>query len=258
MNKQQQKVLTEAVLLENYYKLNIISENSGKYAKLIEQGILNRLKTVAKQTVGSWPGFGVEAGGDSPEEIEMQHPENAAKMKVFQSDLKNVQAKEKALREKKIGNNVLDLDNAMYYYVDSLIDLYGKHKDIINDEKKSEVFPDMFQKLKAAFETARSILGSIQKAAGEAASKISQTLKGSKLAGELSLPKTNIAKAPSSAGTALNTPRGDISARARGPLTTGGALRGAGPTAGGLAGGRLGENKVTKKLPSLKEVCNLD
>lgn len=256
MNKQQQKVLTEAVLLENYYKLNIISEDSGKYAKLIEQGILNRLKTVAKQTVGSWPGFGVEAGGESPEEVEMQHPENAAKMKAFQSDLKNVQAKEKALREKKIGNNVLDLDNAMYYYVDSLIDLYGKHKDIINDENKSEVFPDMFQKLKATFETARSILGSIQKAAGEAASKISQALKGSKL--EISLPKTNIAKAPSSAGTALNIPRGDMPARARGPLTTGGALRGAGPTAGGLAGGRLEENKVTNKLPSLKEVCKLD
>lgn len=241
MNKQQQKVLTEAVLLENYYKLNIISEDSGKYAKLIEQGILNRLKTVAKQTVGSWPGFGVEAGGESPEEVEMQHPENAAKMKAFQSDLKNVQAKEKALREKKIGNNVLDLDNAMYYYVDSLIDLYGKHKDIINDEKKSEVFPDMFQKLKASFETARSILGSIQKAAGEAASKISQTLKGSKL--EISLPKTNIAKGPSSAGTALNIPRGPR-------LSTGARRR--------LAGSRLEENKVTNKLPSLKEVCKLD
>ena len=241
MNKQQQKVLTEAVLLENYYKLNIISENSRKYAKLIEQGILNRLKTVAKQTVGSWPGFGVEAGGESPEEIEMQHPENAAKMKAFQSDLKNVQAKEKALREKKIGNNVLELDNAMYYYVDSLIDLYGKHKDIINDEKKSEVFSDMFQKLKSAFETARSILGSIQKAASEAASEISQTLKGSKL--EISLPKTNIAKAPSSAGTALNIPRG--------PRLSAGARR-------RLAGGRLEENKVTKKLPSLKEVCKFD
>lgn len=241
------KILTEAILLENYYKLSIISENSGKYANLIEQGILNRLKRVAKQTVGSWPGFGVEAGGESPTQVELQHPENAAKMKAIEADLKNVAAKEKELRNMKIGNDVLALDNAMYHYVDSLISLYGKHKDIINDEKAGDVFPGAFEKLKSSFETARSILKSIQKAAGESATKISQALKGSKL--EEKMPKASVAQAAPKAGTDISRPRQDMPARAR-PTLSRGVTAGFQPT--------MEENKKAKKLPSLKEVCKLD
>lgn len=245
-------MLTESVkysILErklSRYNNEVLNE---QFFKKLGQGLSAMGSAVGRGLVPGYKGH----GGATTSELEKDIPE----MKALEAGLKNVKAKEDALKGMKIGN-VDALDGALDQYVTALVDLYGEFKDVVDNKEKRMALPGVFEKLQSSFKTARSTLRQLQQAVADANTKVSQALKGSEL-------EQTTVSASSKKGVAYDAEagpaaqrRGDIPDRARGPLTTGGALRGAGPTAGGLAGGRLEENKVTKKLPSLKEVCKLD
>lgn len=241
-------MLTESVkysILEtklSRYNNEVLNE---QFFQKIGQGLSAMGKSVARSAIPGYKGYGGAETADISKEI----PE----MKALEAGLKNVKAKETALKGMKIGN-VDALDGALDQYVTALVDLYGEFKDVVDNKEKRMALPGVFEKLQSSFKTARSTLRQLQQAVADANTKVSQALKGS----ELGQSTVSVPSPRTGIPAASNAPRADMPARARGPLTTGGALRGAGPTAGGLAGGRLEENKVTKKLPSLKEVCKLD
>jgi len=246
--KKQKSMLTESVkysILEgkiSRYNNEVLNE---QFFQNVKQGLSAMGSALGRGLVPGYKGH----SGAAAEDFEKDIPE----MKALENGLKTVAQKEKALKGMRIGD-VDALDGALDQYVTALVDLYGEFKDVVNNKEKRMALPGVFEKLQSTFKTARGTLRQLQQAVADANTKVSQALAGSELASStvsVPKPKTGIP-------AASNAPRADMPARARGPLTTGGALRGAGPTAGGLAGGRLEENKVTKKLPSLKEVCKLD
>lgn len=241
MNRKQRLIL-EAKMLHESKKYHILEEKVIKYNKVLNEQFFQKLgqglaamgKTLGRAAIPGYKGY----GGAESYELEAELPE----MKALAQGLKSVEAKKKDLTGVKL-SDIDRVDSALDQYVTSLIDLYTEFKDIVNDREKAAVLPNVMPKLQTAFKDGREMLRQIQQAVTDASTKISQALKGSKLASStisVPAPRTGI---PS----ASNAPRADIPARARGSLTTGGALRGAGPTAGGLAGAGLRELRQKKR-----------
>ena len=95
----------------------------------------------------------------------------------------------------------------------------------------------MLPKLSAAFKDAREFIGRVAIEAQNASEELYKALRGSELL-KMSEPETGGAVALDTDVSSASAKRGDISGRARGKQTSGGALAGAGPTAGGIAGSR--------------------
>lgn len=241
MNRKQRLIL-EAKMLHESKKYHILEEKIVKYNKVLNEQFFQKLgqglaamgKTLGRAAIPGYKGY----GGAESYELEAELPE----MKALAQGLKTIESKKKELAGVKI-SNVDRVDSALDQYVSSLIDVYDEFKDIINNPEKAATLPNITQKIQVAFKSAREMLLQLQQAISDASTKISQALKGSKLASStisVPAPRTGIPGAS-------NAPRADMPARARGSLTTGGALRGAGPTAGGLAGAGLRESRQKKR-----------
>jgi hypothetical protein len=182
MNKQQQKVLTEAVMLNEAVKVKLLEKKLARYNsevlneqffKKIGQGLSAIGKSVARSAIPGYKGY----GGASTEDIAAEVPE----MKALDNGLKAVEAKAKSLKGMNIGN-IDALDGAIDQYVTSLIDLYGDFKDVVEDREKQNALPDVLPKLQSAFKTARGMLQQLQIAISDASKKLTQAVQGSELA----------------------------------------------------------------------------
>ena len=182
MNKQQQKVLTEAVMLNEAVKVKLLEKKLARYNsevlneqffKKLGQGLSAIGKSVARSAIPGYKGY----GGASTEDIASEVPE----MKALDNGLKAVEAKAKSLKGMNIGN-IDALDGAIDQYVTSLIDLYGDFKDVVEDREKQNALPDVLPKLQSAFKTARGMLQQLQIAISDASKKLTQAVKGSELA----------------------------------------------------------------------------
>ena len=212
MNKQQQKVLTEAVMLNEAVKVKLLEKKLARYNsevlneqffKKLGQGLSAIGKSVARSAIPGYKGY----GGASTEDIASEVPE----MKALDNGLKAVEAKAKSLKGMNIGN-IDALDGAIDQYVTSLIDLYGDFKDVVEDvedvedrEKQNalrDALPDVLPKLQSAFKTARGMLQQLQIAISDASKKLTQAVQGSELARttvSVPSPRTGI---PAAAGGA--------------------------------------------------------
>ena len=182
MNKQQQKVLTEAVMLNEVVKIKLLEKKLARYNsevlneqffKKLGQGLSAMGKSVARSAIPGYKGY----GGASTEDIASEVPE----MKALDNGLKAVEAKAKSLKGMNIGN-IDALDGAIDQYVTSLIDLYGDFKDVVEDREKQNALPDVLPKLQSAFKTARGMLQQLQIAISDASKKLTQAVRGSELA----------------------------------------------------------------------------
>lgn len=171
-------------------------------------------------------------GGATTADIAAEIPE----MKALDKGLKAVNAAAKSAKSKKISDTDA-VGVALMDYVKSLTDLYSEFKSIETDEKARRALPDVMPKIADAFKDAREFIGRIAIEAQNASEALYGALRGSEVL-KMSEPETGGAVALDADVKNAGSRRGDISARARGKQTTGGALAGAGPTAGGLAGGR--------------------
>lgn len=171
-------------------------------------------------------------GGATTADIAAEIPE----MKQLDKGLKAVSAAAKAAKSKKISDTDA-VGVALMAYVKSLTDLYSEFKSIETDEKARRALPDVMPKIADAFKDAREFIGRIAIEAQNASEALYGALRGSEIL-KMSEPETGGAVALDADVKDVGARRGDISARARGKQTSGGALAGAGPTAGGLAGGR--------------------
>ena len=244
------RLLTEIIkvkLLENKLKRYNSEVLNEQFFKKLGQGLSAVGKSIGRSAIPGFTGY----GGATTQDLDKEIPE----MKALEVGLKNVKSKEDALKGMKIGN-IDTLDAALDQYVTALIDVYSEFKDVTSNPEKRMALPGVFEKIESSFKTARATLRQLQQAVSDASEKVSQALRGSELSASTVSVRDQEKKPAMPA--AVNAPRADMPARARGALTTGGALRGAGPTAGGLAGGGLRESKKAKKLPSLKEVCKFD
>lgn len=241
MNRKQ-KLILEARMLNEIKKYRILESKVAKYNEVLNEGFFDKLtqglsamgKTLGRAAIPGYKGY----GGAESYELEAELPE----MKALAQGLKSVEAKKKDLAGVKL-SDIDRVDSALDQYVTSLVDLYTEFKDIVNVPEKAAVLPNVMPMIQTAFKDGRDMLRQLQQAVTDASTKISQALKGSKLAAStvtVPAPRTGIPAAASGRRT-------DMPARARGPLTTGGPLRGAGPTAGGLAGGGLRESKQKKR-----------
>jgi len=202
MNKQQQKVLTEAVMLNEAVKVKLLEKKLARYNsevlneqffKKLGQGLSAMGKSVARSAIPGYKGY----GGASTEDIASEVPE----MKALDNGLKAVEAKAKSLKGMNIGN-IDALDGAIDQYVTSLIDLYGDFKDVVQNTEKQNALPDVLPKLQSAFKTARKMLQQLQFAISDASKKLTQAVQGSKLARttvSVPSPRTGI---PAAAGFA--------------------------------------------------------
>ena len=182
MNKQQQKVLTEAVMLNEAVKVKLLEKKLARYNsevlneqffKKLGQGLSAIGKSVARSAIPGYKGY----GGASTEDIASEVPE----MKALDNGLKAVEAKAKSLKGMNIGN-IDALDGAIDQYVTSLIDLYGDFKDVVENREKQNALPDVLPKLQSAFKTARGMLQQLQIAISDASKKLTQAVQGSELA----------------------------------------------------------------------------
>lgn len=237
MNKKQQ-LMMEARMLQEAKKYRILENKVARYNKILNEGFFDKLsqgfsamgKTLGRAAIPGYKGY----GGAESYELEAELPE----MKALAQGLKTVESKKKELAGVKL-SDVDRVDSALDQYVTSLLDLYTEFKDVVDNSEKASTLPNVMPKLQTAFKDGREMLRQIQQAVTDASTKISQALKGSKLAAStvtVPAPRTGIPAADSGRRT-------DMPARARGPLTTGGSLRGAGPTAGGLGGIRESKQK---------------
>jgi hypothetical protein len=212
MNKQQQKVLTEAVMLNEAVKVKLLEKKLARYNsevlneqffKKLGQGLSAIGKSVARSAIPGYKGY----GGASTEDIASEVPE----MKALDNGLKAVEAKAKSLKGMNIGN-IDALDGAIDQYVTSLIDLYGDFKDVVENREKQNALPDVLPKLQSAFKTARGMLQQLQIAISDASKKLTQAVQGSELA------RTTVS---------VPSPRTGIPAAAGGarPESSGGAVR---------------------------------
>ena len=202
MNKQQQKVLTEAVMLNEAVKVKLLEKKLARYNsevlneqffKKLGQGLSAIGKSVARSAIPGYKGY----GGASTEDIASEVPE----MKALDNGLKAVEAKAKSLKGMNIGN-IDALDGAIDQYVTSLIDLYGDFKDVVENTEKQNALPDVLPKLQSAFKTARGMLQQLQIAISDASKKLTQAVQGSELARttvSVPSPRTGI---PAAAGSA--------------------------------------------------------
>jgi len=202
MNKQQQKVLTEAVMLNEVVKIKLLEKKLARYNsevlneqffKKLGQGLSAMGKSVARSAIPGYKGY----GGASTEDIASEVPE----MKALDNGLKAVEAKAKSLKGMNIGN-IDALDGAIDQYVTSLVDLYGDFKDVVENKEKQNALPDVLPKLQSAFKTARGMLQQLQIAISDASKKLTQAVQGSELARttvSVPSPKTGI---PAAAGSA--------------------------------------------------------
>ena len=202
MNKQQQKVLTEAVMLNEVVKIKLLEKKLARYNsevlneqffKKLGQGLSAIGKSVARSAIPGYKGY----GGASTEDIASEVPE----MKALDNGLKAVEAKAKSLKGMNIGN-IDALDGAIDQYVTSLIDLYGDFKDVVENTEKQNALPDVLPKLQSAFKTARGMLQQLQIAISDASKKLTQAVQGSELARttvSVPSPRTGI---PAAAGSA--------------------------------------------------------
>jgi len=181
MNKQQQKVLTEAVMLNEAVKVKLLEKKLVRYNsevlneqffKKLGQGLSAIGKSVARSAIPGYKGY----GGASTEDIASEVPE----MKALDNGLKAVEAKAKSLKGMNIGN-IDALDGAIDQYVTSLIDLYGDFKDVV-ENREQNALPDVLPKLQSAFKTARGMLQQLQIAISDASKKLTQAVQGSELA----------------------------------------------------------------------------
>ena len=241
MNKKQQ-MMFEAALLHEAKKYRILENKVAKYNEILNEGFFDKLsqglsamgKTLGRAAIPGYKGY----GGATSRDLEAEIPE----MKALEQGLKSVESKKKDLAGVKL-SDIDRVDSALDQYVTSLVDLYTEFKDVVNDPEKASTLPNVMPKMQAVFKDGKEMLRQLQQAVSDASTKVSQALKGSKLANTtitVPKPRTGIPAADS-------TRRTDMPARARGPLTTGGPLRGAGPTAGGLAGAGLRESKQKKR-----------
>lgn len=182
MNKQQQKVLTEAVMLNEVVKIKLLEKKLARYNsevlneqffKKLGQGLSAMGKSVARSAIPGYKGY----GGASTEDIASEIPE----MKALDNGLKAVEAKAKSLKGMNIGN-IDALDGALDQYVTSLVDLYGDFKDVVENKEKQNALPDVLPKLQSAFITARGMLQQLQIAISDASKKLTQAVQGSELA----------------------------------------------------------------------------
>jgi hypothetical protein len=182
MNKQQQKVLTEAVMLNEVVKIKLLEKKLARYNsevlneqffKKLGQGLSAMGKSVARSAIPGYKGY----GGAETADIASEVPE----MKALDNGLKAVEAKAKSLKGMNIGN-IDALDGALDQYVTSLVDLYSDFKDIADDREKQNALPDVLPKLQSAFKTARGMLQQLQLAVADASKKLTQAVQGSELA----------------------------------------------------------------------------
>jgi len=202
MNKKQQKVLTEAVMLNEAVKVKLLEKKLARYNsevlneqffKKLGQGLSSIGKSVARSAIPGYKGY----GGATAEDIDSEGPE----MKALDNGLKAVEAKAKSLKGMNIGN-IDALDGAIDQYVTSLVDLYGEFKDVVENEKKQNELPNVLPKLQSAFKTARGMLQQLQIAISDASKKLTQAVQGSELARttvSVPSPRTGI---PAAAGAA--------------------------------------------------------
>ncbi len=213
-----------------------------QFFKKIGQGLSAMARSLGREYVPNYTGH----GGATTQDIDREFPE----MKALDLGLKNVKTKENALKGMKL-SNIEALDLALDQYVTALIDVYSEFKDVVNDKEKSSALPEVMIKMQKTFKDARGMLGQLTQAVSEASEKISNALKGSQLeTSTLSVRRDEDDENKKPAmPAAVNAPRADMPARARGSLTRG-VTGGFQPT--------MQESKKTKKLPSLKEVCKFD
>jgi hypothetical protein len=217
MNKQQQKVLTEAVMLNEAVKVKLLEKKLARYNsevlneqffKKLGQGLSAIGKSVARSAIPGYKGY----GGASTEDIASEVPE----MKALDNGLKAVEAKAKSLKGMNIGN-IDALDGAIDQYVTSLIDLYGDFKDVVengeNDGEKQNALPDVLPKLQSAFKTARGMLQQLQIAISDASKKLTQAVKGS----ELAITTKSIPSRPTGIPAAAGSARPESYGGAAGP-----------------------------------------
>lgn len=237
MNKKQQ-MMFEAALLHEAKKYRILENKVAKYNRVLNEGFFDKLsqgfsamgKTLGRAAIPGYQGY----GGATTRDIDAEIPE----MKALEQGLKSVESKKKALAAVKL-SDIDRVDSALDQYVTSLVDLYTEFKDVVDDPEKAAVLPGVMPKMQAVFKDGKEMLRQLQQAVTDASTKVSQAIRGSKLANTtitVTEPRTGIPAADSSRRT-------DMPVRARGPLTTGGVLRGAGPTAGGLGGIRESRQK---------------
>ena len=222
MNKQQQKVLTEAVMLNEVVKIKLLEKKLARYNsevlneqffKKLGQGLSAMGKSVARSAIPGYKGY----GGASTEDIASEVPE----MKALDNGLKAVEAKAKSLKGMNIGN-IDALDGAIDQYVTSLIDLYGDFKDVV-ENREQNALPDVLPKLQSAFKTARGMLQQLQIAISDASKKLTQAVQGSELARttvSVPSPRTGI---PAAAGSARPESYGGAAGPRR-PRGVGGSL----------------------------------
>ena len=243
MNRKQ-RLIMEAKLLTEAKKYRILENKVAKYNTVLNEGFFDKLtqglssfgKTLGRAAIPGYERF----GGATSSELEEEIPE----MKALTQGLKSVESKKKALSGVKL-SDIDRVDGALDQYVTSLIDLYSEFKDVINNPEKAAALPKVLPRMSATFKDAREMLRQLQQAVTDASTKVSQAIKGSKLAASsITVPKPRGVVYDAEEAPRART-RPGMAARARGPLTTGGPLRGAGPTAGGLAG--LRESKQKKR-----------
>ena len=222
--------------LNEYTQLNasistageVVDVLSEKFFSKIGQGLSAMGKSIARSAVPGYTGY----GGATTADIAAEIPE----MKALEKGLKAVSVAAKTAKSKKISDTDA-VGVAMMDYVKSLTDLYSEFKNVETDEKAKRALPDVLPKLSAAFKDAREFIGRVTMEAQNASEELYKALRGSELL-KMSEPETGGAVALDTDVSSASAKRGDISGRARGKQTSGGALAGAGPTAGGIAGSR--------------------
>lgn len=245
MNRKQ-KLILEARMLNEVKKYRILESKVAKYNEVLNEGFFDKLtqglsamaKTLGRAAIPGYQGY----GGAESYELEEEIPE----MKALEQGLKSVESKKKDLAGVKL-SDIDRVDSALDQYVTSLINLYDEFKDVIDNPEKAAALPKIMPRMQTVFKDARALLRQLQQAVTDASTKVSQAIKNSKLSSStITVPKPRGVVYDAEEAPDART-RPGMAARARGPLTTGGPLRGAGPTAGGLAGGGLRESKQKKR-----------
>lgn len=221
--------------LNEYTQLNasigtageVVDVLSEKFFSKLGQGLSAMGKSLSRSFLDT-KGYGGATTADLAEEI----PE----MKALDKGLKAVNAAAKAAKSKKVSDTDA-MGVSLMAYVKALTDLYGEFKSLETDEKAKRALPDVMPKLADAFKDAREFIGRIAIEAQNASEELYSALRGSEIL-KLSEPETGGAVALDTDVKNVGARRGDMPARARGKQTSGGALAGAGPTAGGIAGSR--------------------
>lgn len=226
--------------LNEYAELNATISTSGevvdmlneKFFSKIGQGLSAMAKSLKRAAIDRGPVTADSEGGATTADLSEELPE----MQELNKGLKAVSAAAKAAKSKKVSDTDA-VGVALMNYVKSLTDLYSNFKSVEKSEKAQRELPDVMPRLASAFKDAREFIGRISIEANNASEELYNALRGSSLL-KMSEPESGGAIALDTGVTNVGAKRGDMPGRARGRQTTGGALAGAGPTAGGLAGSR--------------------